>query len=190
MSPEQASKQLRMLRDFARFYAACWLHPQLVCRICERTSEPPYLTSSPFLSPLCLLDLLPTSSCALRELGELFHPHYPQVLTHGGLCPVNILVSPSTGRVTRIIEWAEAELLPFGLALYGLDVLLGYLGLGGWSYLEIRDELEQKFWKYLSDCIADAKGPPEDRIRNAVTIAREVGVLMQYGFKWKTGVVE
>lgn len=129
-------------------------------------------------------------SCALRELGELFHSHYPQVLTHGDLCPVNILVSPSTGRVTRIIEWAEAELLPFGLALCGLDVLLGYLGLGGWSYLEIRDELEQKFWKYLSDCIADAKGPPEDRIRNAVTIAREVGVLMQYGFKWKNGVVE
>lgn len=103
---------------------------------------------------------------------------------------MNILVSPTTGRVTGIIDWAEAEILPFGLALYGLENLLGYMGPGGWSYFEIRDELEQRFWNQFWDCIAVAKAPPDDSIRHAVAIARQVGVLMQYGFEWENGTVE
>ncbi|KAL9128891.1 MAG: hypothetical protein Q9217_002513 [Psora testacea] len=164
MNPEQASKQLRLIEDLARYgnqdlYVIC-------CELFE-------------LTPLELL-----------ELGEIFHPRYPQVLTHGDLCPMNILVSPTTGRVTGIIDWAEAEVLPFGLALYGLENLLGYMGPGGWNYFEIWDELEQKFWNQFWDCITNAKAPPEDRIRHSVTIARQVGVLMQYGFKWENGTVE
>lgn len=86
-----------------------------------------------------------TVSHAQEELDLLFNHCYPQVLTHGDLSPMNILVSPTTGRVTGIIDWAEAEVLPFGLALYGLENLLGNMGLGGWEYFEIRDELEQSF---------------------------------------------
>lgn len=145
MSPEQASKQLRMLRDFARFYAACWLHPQLMMQNLRENIRATVSNKHTLLESTLPPRFTAIVSCALRELGELFYPYYPQVLTHGDLCLVNLLVSPSIGRVTGIIEWAEAELLPFGLALYGLDVLLGYLGLGGWSYLEIWDELEQNF---------------------------------------------
>ena len=75
-----------------------------------------------------------------RELDKLCHHRYPQVLTHGDLCPMNIHVSPTTGGVTGIIDWAEAEVLPFGLALYGLENLLGYMGPEGWRHFEIRDE--------------------------------------------------
>lgn len=107
-----------------------------------------------------------------RELSELFHPQYPQALIYGDLCPMNILVSPSTGRVTGIIDWAKADVLPFGLALYGLDNLLGYMGPRGWSYSRSGTK---RFWKYFWNCIADAKGLSEDRMRNAVTIARLVG---------------
>ena len=124
------------------------------------------------------------------EIGELFHPRYPQVLTHGDLCAMNILVSPTTGGVTGIIDWAEAEVLPFGLALYGLENLLGNMGPEGWRYFEIRDELEQRFWDQLWDSIAGSRAPPDDGIRHTVTIARQVGVLMQYGFLWEDGTVE
>ena len=31
---------------------------------------------------------------------------------------------------------------------------------------------------------------PEDRIRHVVTIARQVGIPKQYGFKWEKGTVE
>ena len=125
-----------------------------------------------------------------RELGELFHPRYPQVLTHGDLCETNILVSPTMGGVTGIIDWAEAEVLPFGLALYGLENLLGYMSPEGWRSFEIRDELEQRFWDQLWDRIAGSPAPPDNSIRHTVAIARQVGVLMRYGFTWEDGSVE
>ena len=43
---------------------------------------------------------------------------------------MSILVAPRTGRATGIIDWAEAEVLHFGLALSGLENLLGYMGPG------------------------------------------------------------
>lgn len=103
---------------------------------------------------------------------------------------MNILVSPTTGRITGIIDWAEAGVLPFGLALYGLEHLLGYMGPEGWSYFEIRNELEQRSWNQFWPCIADAKGPLEESTRHTVTIARHVGVLLQYRFEWENGIVE
>ena len=134
--------------------------------------------------------LITIASRAQEQLGELFHHRYPQVLTHGDLSPMNILVSPTTGRVTGIIDWAEAGVLPFGLALYGLENLLGYMGPEGWSYFEIRNELEKRFWNQFWVCIADAEGPLEESTRRTVAIARQVGVLLQYGFEWENGLVE
>ncbi|TVY88280.1 hypothetical protein LAWI1_G005163, partial [Lachnellula willkommii] len=49
----------------------------------------------------------------------------PWVLTHGDLVPGNIMLSPSSGRLTGLVDWAEAEVLPFGLCLYGLEEILG-----------------------------------------------------------------
>jgi len=103
---------------------------------------------------------------------------------------MNILVSPTTGRVTGIIDWAEAGVLPFGLALYGLENLLGYMGPGEWNYFNIRDKLELRFWTQFWNYITDVPTPPEESTWHTVTIARKVGVLLQYGFKWENGTVE
>ncbi len=40
---------------------------------------------------------------------------------------MNILLSSTTARFTSIIDWAEAGVLPFELALHGLENLLGYV---------------------------------------------------------------
>ncbi|KAL8725170.1 MAG: hypothetical protein Q9166_007524 [cf. Caloplaca sp. 2 TL-2023] len=188
MNLEQASKQFRMIEDLARYFAASWLHPQLV----------PYKqrekTRTIVSRKLALLaSTLPARFTAIvsslqTRLDELFQPLYPQVLTHGDLCPMNVLVSPTTGHITGIIDWAEAEVLPFGFALYGLENILGYMGPGGWKYFDIREELEQRFWSYFWDCLADAKRPIEDSRRNTVIIARQIGILLQYGFEWENGV--
>jgi len=130
------------------------------------------------------------ASRAQKELDKIFHDGYPQVLTHGDLSPMNILVSPTTGRVTGIIDWAEAGVLPFGLALYGLENLLGYMGPGEWNYFNIRDKLELRFWTQFWNYITDVPTPPEESTWHTVTIARKVGVLLQYGFKWENGTVE
>ena len=113
--------------------------------ISERVSGPLCLISSLLASTLPTR-LIATIARAQKELGELFHPRYPQVLTHGDLNPLNILISSTSGCITGIIDWAEARVLLFGLALYGLENLLGNMGPGGWKYFEIRDELEKRFW--------------------------------------------
>ena len=64
------------------------------------------------------------------------------------------------------------------------------MGPGRWKNFKIRDQLEKRFWSQFWDCIAHAKRISEDSTRHAVIIARQVGVLMQYGFKWENGTVE
>ncbi|KAK3322326.1 hypothetical protein B0H66DRAFT_198946 [Apodospora peruviana] len=57
----------------------------------------------------------------------------PWVLTHGDLVPSNIMVNcpePSPASSTQLtirglLDWAEAEYLPFGVGIYGLEELLG-----------------------------------------------------------------
>ena len=176
--------------DTARYFATSWLHPQLVTQDQRESLRATMSHKLSLLASTLPTRLIATIARAQKELGELFHPRYPQVLTHGDLNPLNILISPTSGCITGIIDWAEARVLPFGLALYGLENLLGNMGPGGWKYFEIRDELEKRFWSQFWDCIADAKRIPEDRIRHVVTIARQVGIFMQYGFKWEKGTVE
>lgn len=51
----------------------------------------------------------------------------PKCLSHGDLLPSNLLVDTETGRLTGVVDWAEAEVLPFGMALYGIERLLGWI---------------------------------------------------------------
>jgi hypothetical protein len=103
---------------------------------------------------------------------------------------MNILVSPTSGRITGIIDWAEAEVLPFGLALYGLENLLGYMGPWGWNYFQIRNKLEQKFWERFWGLIDVGETAVQAKMKNSVRTARGVGILLRYGFEWENGTVE
>jgi hypothetical protein len=44
-----------------------------------------------------------------------------------------------------VIDWAEAEILPFGCALWGLENVLGFMDLHGWHYFDSHKELEDLF---------------------------------------------
>ncbi|WQF75971.1 Putative aminoglycoside phosphotransferase, protein kinase-like domain superfamily [Colletotrichum destructivum] len=77
---------------------------------------------------------------AAGELAEL-EDTLPWVVTHGDLVPDNILVHPApcgegddgarrrrmerAGGLVGLIDWAEAEWLPFGMGMYGLEEVLG-----------------------------------------------------------------
>ncbi|KAK0609112.1 hypothetical protein DIS24_g12489 [Lasiodiplodia hormozganensis] len=54
-------------------------------------------------------------------------PILPLTLNHGDLVPGNILVDRATGRLTGVVDWAEAELGWWGLPLYGVEFLLGFV---------------------------------------------------------------
>ena len=118
-----------------------------------------------------------------KDISLLFSPKYPSVLTHGDLSEMNILVDKDNGHLTGVIDWAEAEILPFGCALWSLENLLGFMDHEGWHYFPVHQELRDLFWKTFKECI------PQDlkELWLAICTARRIGVLFRYGFCWVDG---
>ena len=120
------------------------------------------------------------SICELRDdLPLILADTYPTVLTHGDLSQMNFLVDPKSGHLTGVIDWAEADVLPFGCALWGLENVLGYMDSSGWHYFNNRPRLENLFWLTLQDAV----GEPIKGKSKAINVARKMGVLFKYGFR-------
>jgi hypothetical protein len=129
--------------------------------------------------------------------------NYPVVLNHGDLIPSNILVHEDTWEITGLIDWAEAEYLPFGTCLYGLEHLLGYLlrsansssstGLNeltakdttNFAYYDSAARLRGLFWSRLFEIVPEIKMRQDD-----VRVMRDLGVLLWYGYAWDDGAIE
>ncbi|KAL9098653.1 MAG: hypothetical protein Q9163_005730 [Psora crenata] len=58
------------------------------------------------------------------------------------------MVHPASGRLTGIIDWAEAAVCPFGQNLYTLQDLSGTLHREvGWRHYKDHDTLQERFWE-------------------------------------------
>jgi hypothetical protein len=115
---------------------------------------------------------------------------YPVVLNHGDLIPSNVLVDESTWEITGLIDWAEAECLPFGTCLYGLEHMLGYMTLPSpdaatrFKYFDHATRLRELFWI----CLFDAVPQPRHREEEVRTM-RDLGVLLWHGIEWDDGAI-
>lgn len=99
---------------------------------------------------------------------------------------MNILVDPDTGHLTGIVDWADAGIEPFGMALWGLEDVLGCSGRGGWAYFEVdtshsRSLFRRAFFAGIGEHLSDQTCTAIDQVRT-------LGVLLRYGFIWETGV--
>jgi len=127
----------------------------------------------------------------------------PWVLTHQDLSGMNILVDPDTGHITGVVDWADATIEPFGMALWGLESVLGCSGPNGWSYFGSDPSYSYfgsdpsyshfgcnpsrsraLFWKTL---LTEIKCIISDKCRYAVNEVRTLVVLHRYGFHWENG---
>ncbi|OAA62978.1 Protein kinase-like domain protein [Cordyceps fumosorosea ARSEF 2679] len=120
---------------------------------------------------------------AHSQLWMLFSPSYPSALVHDDLTGLNMLVGDD-GRITGVVDWADARVLPFGKSLYALENALGSMGPKGWHYSDDRVVLEALFWQTFHRAIGDATQEEKD----AIQASREIGILFQYGFIWEEGV--
>jgi Phosphotransferase enzyme family len=107
----------------------------------------------------------------------------PWVLTHGDLVPGNIMLSTASGHLTGLVDWAEAEILSFGLCLYGLEEILGEMTETGWEYHPDAERLRQVFWRELGKRIGDVE-------RAKVEMARQAGILLWWGIAWDDGRID
>lgn len=109
---------------------------------------------------------------------------------------MNILVDPHTGHITGVVDWADATIEPFGMALWGLESVLGCSGLNGWSYFGSDpsylhfgcspSRLRKLFWETL---LREIECTISDECRYAVNEVRTLGVLLRYGFRWENGTM-
>lgn len=192
LSPALFPKQALLVRDFAKFVARSWPTPQ------SRT--PSKLADGKVGT--CIAEKLRKLDQQLPSLALRHHARrvleklpeikmLPTVLNHGDVVPSNIMVDKDTGHLNGLVDWAEAEHLPFGICLYGLEFLLGFVdsksvGTPRFYYHTEARELRELFWVELRSCIPALDNPPT---LEAVRDARTLGVLLWHGFAWDDGAI-
>ncbi|RMX99419.1 hypothetical protein D0866_16055 [Hortaea werneckii] len=120
----------------------------------------------------------------------------PVGLNHGDFLPSNLLVDPKSWRIKGYIDWAEAEVLPSGICMYGLEHILGYVenadegekrGKLQFVYYEQAEELRRIFWKEFEQLVPAVKRADA---REALDLSRDVGILLWKGFAWDDGAID
>uniref|UniRef100_L2G8B8 Aminoglycoside phosphotransferase domain-containing protein n=1 Tax=Colletotrichum fructicola (strain Nara gc5) TaxID=1213859 RepID=L2G8B8_COLFN len=121
----------------------------------------------------------------MREMDEVEGLGW--VVTHGDLVSDNIMVK-GDGGVVGLIDWAEAEWLPFGVGMYGLEEVLGQdviideeTGRSRFEYYPEARELRDFFWEEVGRVVDD-----EDVLKRAKW-AQVLGVLLWRGIAFDDG---
>ena len=108
------------------FFAVWWKSPQSIDRSSLERLRQEYLKAL-----LLVLDHLPSrfSTIIQKSLDAMpsIFSHLPFILSHPDLSSCNIMVDAVSGRLTGIIDWAEAAICPFVLNLYTLQDIFGTL---------------------------------------------------------------
>lgn len=193
--PSELQRQRQLVTDLAGVLAQSW------------TSLPPTTDHGPPLRgkvgsvldrKLMRLALeLPTP--ALRAFASRVQKsahvlkRLPVVLVHGDLLPTNIMVDAATFSINGLVDWSESELLPFGICLYGLDHLLGFMDRQsdgtprGFVYYDQAAGLRELFWETLRSAVPALES---EEVREAVQVSRDTGVLLWYGFAFDDGRID
>ena len=89
------------------------------------------------------------------------------------------MVHPVSGRLTGIIDWAEAAICPFGQNLYTLQDFSGTLHREfGWRQYKDHDTLDEIFWETFQKEVGGLSAEVIEAIRSA----RILGCLLTHGF--------
>ncbi|QSZ34803.1 hypothetical protein DSL72_007661 [Monilinia vaccinii-corymbosi] len=172
-----------LCKDFAAFLAIGWQRRECI-------PLPLGIVGSSLRSRLELLckDLphrfQPTAKRILKNIRQI--ELLPRVLTHGDITPSNIIINPLTHHLIGLVDWAEAEPLPFGTCLYGLEEILGEITEMNFHYHPKATYLRNVFWAELTTQVSELK---QDGLMRAVRLARDLGVLLWHGIAWDDGAI-
>lgn len=103
----------------------------------------------------------------------------PTVLAHKDFGEFNVIVNEATGDLSGVVDWAEAEIEPFGLNLHSFQRFLGQVHFkNGWSRYDDYQGTEEAFWKTFSA----ETGLVDEHVIKTIKAARIVGLLLSAGF--------
>ncbi|KAK8917397.1 hypothetical protein H634G_09028 [Metarhizium anisopliae BRIP 53293] len=182
-SLEASLQHANTVADIARFFAQSWNNRQTTTPDIVQATHNDYRQKLQLLSEALPSRFTQNLQKAIAGLELLFTPEYPWVLGHGDLSALNIMTEPSTGHITGIIDWAEAQILPFGMNLWGLENVLGYMNSAGWYYYSNHRALEEHFWQTFQENAMGIGAAEMQRIG----MARMTGTFLRYGFRRTRG---
>ncbi|CRK11285.1 hypothetical protein BN1708_010091 [Verticillium longisporum] len=176
-SPERKACRKNLMQDVARFFALEWKAPQEVGRTdCDCMAE--IFQKELQMLLIALPDQLhPIIRATLASLPSIFS--LPMVLLHKDFGDCNIIVEEESCHLVGVIDWAEAEIGPFGTNLHSLQSLMSKLDLRkGRIRYEDYDELARLFWETLSGEV----GGLRDNTTRSIKAAMVLGLLRSRGF--------
>jgi hypothetical protein len=165
-----------LLTSTWRFFAICWKNPQPVdIAFCHRLEDK-------FRRELNLLLSIPDRfhpliHSLLESLPAILS--LPMVLLHKDFGSCNILVDEKSFHLMGVVDWAEAEIGPFGMNLHSLQTLSTDLHLkNGITKYEDHESLQDLFWSTFRQ---EVGGLPDETIET-IKAARVLGQLLSRGF--------
>ena len=117
-----------------------------------------------------------------QNISLIFRPDFPAVVQHDDFLENNFHVEEATGRITGVVDWANAKAAPYGISLGGLEILLGIQTSTEWHFHPGHGRLRQQFW----DTFYNKIGTISDLDRRSIEVARLMGLLRTHGIEWKT----
>ncbi|EGY18678.1 uncharacterized protein VDAG_09204 [Verticillium dahliae VdLs.17] len=152
--------------DFKRFHRFPENSPER--KACQRASDAAHRAARP---------ASPVIRATLASLPSIFS--LPMVLLRKDFGDCNIIVGEESCHLVGVIDWAEAEIGPFGTNLHSLQSVMSKLDLRkGRIRYEDYDELARLFWETLSGGV----GGLRDNTTRSIKAAMVLGLLRSRGF--------
>ncbi|UZP40126.1 hypothetical protein NXS19_007942 [Fusarium pseudograminearum] len=178
------STQRAFVKDLARYFARCWSSSQPVDhqtqaekqlgiykRLTRLAEESPPVLSKSILSKL------------IEALPSIFAKDYPQVLTHNDFSVTNILVNEDTLKITGIVDWSLASVMPFGLDLDILFLATGFRTLHGWHDYGCKPQLQDVFWDEFWFSSGIEGEDLRRKTQNLAEVAGQIGAILRLAFR-------
>ncbi|CAJ2510877.1 Uu.00g065020.m01.CDS01 [Anthostomella pinea] len=147
-SPENFARRQTLMKDVARFIALAWKSPQPIDPTQRNELHDTYQKELQQLLGALPPRFRNVVQHSLDMLPEIFRP--PMVLLHKDFGDCNIFVDEAC-HLVGVVDWAEAEVGPFGTNLHSLQGLMSNLHLSkGWIRYEDYDALVATFWETFS----------------------------------------
>lgn len=159
------------------FLALSWKAPQPVSSEYRRSLGETYNRDLKLLHAALPSRFQPFIQACIDSMDDILS--LPMVLLHRDLGSCNIIVDEATCHLVGVIDWAEAEVCPFGLNLHSLQSLTGKLHLrNGWTHYEDYNTLQDVFWERFKQEVGSLS---DDQFRT-IRLARVLGLLLSSGF--------
>ncbi|KAI9835329.1 MAG: hypothetical protein M1819_002473 [Sarea resinae] len=176
-SAEFSSWRKNLVIGIAKFFALSWKGSQDVDQTYRDSLHHRYKKELELLLASLPDRFRPLIQGSLNSLPAIFS--LPMVLLHKDFGVCNIMVNDTSCSLAGVVDWAEAEIAPFGLNLHSHQRLISKIHLkNGWVRYDDYGMLEEIFWTTFSD---EAGGLGDETIK-VIKAARIVGLLLSRGF--------